>query len=694
MWILYFLDANTSAGTGNSMKNYLFKSLSQWPFQKQLALLFTLSVVFFASTAVLINYWNERSRDLNQLMRQATLITNGFSRKNILTFLYGVNDNTVVDANAVLQYPDVWQVSIHDKNNLIILQRGEEVSKNLQVSSDSKPFTTKLIYEDDIAWHFIAAVYTVEKDVKDISPFDIHESEAEYLGFVHISFNKSGMNARQTEKLRENILGTLLFSIVLLVLILWLTSRMTRPLNILSELMKKAEHGEYGVRAAVSGSLEINNMTHAFNSMMRELESKASSLDEKNILLVNEIEEKELAEAQQHELQKQLQQAQKMEAIGQLTGGIAHDFNNMLASIMGYTNLAQERFGHENEKLNEYLSEVNLASERARDLIAQMLAFSRGGSNQSRMMDLKPLVKDAIKMLSSTMPSSVEVQTDFLDGLPMIMMDPVQMHQIVMNLCINARDAMMGNGELIVTLKNVEFTQSSHCISCIESINGNYVELNITDTGQGIDPNLLRRVFDPFFTTKDIGKGTGMGLSMVHGIVHEHGGHILVDSIVNKGTTFRLLFPSLQEKIVQTNETLLLPITAKITTDAIPHILVVDDEVSVAKFLREYLEVQGFTVTLQTDSKSALALFRKRPEIYDLVVTDQIMPDLSGMELSKEMLALRPNIPIIICSAYDAEIDEYSVKKIGVRKYISKPVNPTVLLKTIGDLVETSQQVH
>jgi len=676
------------------MKKYLFKSLSHWPFQKQLTVLFTLGVIFFASTAVLINYWNERARNLNQFMQQATLITNSFSRKNILTFLYGVNDNTFVDVNAVLHYPDVWQISIHDKNNLIILQRGEKILKNYQVSSDSQPFSTELIYEDDIAWHFTAAVYTVEKDVKDVSPFDMHEPEAEYLGFVHISFNKSGMNAREAEELRENISSTLLFSIVLLVLILWLTSRMTRPLNTLSELMKKSQQGEQGVRAVVNGSLEINNMAHAFNSMMNELESKASSLDEKNILLVNEIEEKKLAEAQQHELQKQLQQAQKMEAIGQLTGGIAHDFNNMLASIMGYTNLAQERFGRDNEKLHEYLSEVNLASERARDLIAQMLAFSRGGSNQSRMMELKPLVKDAIKMLSSTMPSSIEVQTDFLDGLPKIMMDPVQMHQIVMNLCINARDAMKGNGELIVTLKNVEFLQNTHCISCVESIIGNYVELNITDTGQGIDSDLLRRIFDPFFTTKDIGKGSGMGLSMVHGIVHEHGGHILVDSIVDKGTTFRLLFPALQEKVDQTKENLLLPITAKIITDSIPHILVVDDEASVAKFLREYLEVQGFTVTLQTDSKSALALFKKRPELYDLVVTDQVMPELTGMELSKEMLALRPNIPIIICSAFDAELDEYSVKKIGVRKYISKPVNPTVLLKTIGDLVETSQQIH
>lgn len=674
------------------MKGFSFLLPHHWNFQRQLTALFTLAVVLFAFVGVLVNSSYERSRNLHQFIEQAKHITSGFAEKNILTFLYGVNENTYSDIDVALKFPDVWQVSIHDKKDRVLIHRGQKESWKPKIGIRNKPFVADLVYEDNIAWHFMAPVYTQEKDVKDESPFVIRGSKPEYLGFVHISFSKAGMNARYAEVLWTNIVSTMLFSAVTLILLLWLTSRMTKPLNILSHLMKKAEDGKPGVRAEVGGPLEIKNMAHAFNSMMAEMEFRAGKLDEQNTLLVKEIEERKQAEAQQFGLQKQLQQAQKMEAIGQLTGGIAHDFNNMLASIMGYTGLAQERFGCDNDKLSEYLNEVNQASERARDLIAQMLAFSRGGTSQSQALYLEPLVKEAIKMLSSTMPSSIVVQTDFVSDLPKIMMDPVQVQQIVMNLCINARDAMHGDGRLIVAINIVNFERGQNCISCIKLIQGNYVELKVKDTGHGIDADILARVFDPFFTTKDIGKGTGMGLSMVHGIVHEHGGHILVESGLGEGTTFRLLFPSIQEKQNQEKENIhVLSGQDNKKNEITRHILIVDDENSVARFLREFLQVQGYKVTVMTDSESALALFKENPDLYDLVVTDQVMPKLTGMEMSKAMLGLRPKLPIIMCTAYDKDIEESKVKaaKIGVQKYISKPINPSTLLNTIGDLVES-----
>ncbi len=673
------------------MKDFSFVSPRHWNFQGQLTVLFTLAVVLFAFVGVLVNSWNEGNRNLHQFIEQAEHITSGFAEKNILTLLYGANENTFSDIDATLKFPDVWQVSIHDKNNLVLVHRGQKESWEAKIDIGNKPFVADLVYEDNIAWHFVAPVYTRENDVKDESPFVIHGLEPEYLGFVHISFSKAGMNARYAEVLWTNIVSTMLFSVFTLILLLWLTSRMTKPLNVLSHLMKKAEDGEPGVRAEMSGPLEIKNMAHAFNSMMAEMEFKAGKLDEQNTLLIKEIEERKQAEAQRCGLQKQLQQAQKMEAIGQLTGGIAHDFNNMLASIMGYTGLAQERFGCDNDKLSEYLKEVNQASERARDLVAQMLAFSRGGTSQSQALYLEPLVKEAIKMLSSTMPSSIVVETNFVSDLPKIMMDPVQVQQIVMNLCINARDAMHGDGRLIVALNSINFERGQNCISCIKLIEGNYVELKVRDTGHGIDTDMLARVFDPFFTTKDIGKGTGMGLSMVHGIVHEHGGHILVESGLGKGTAFRLLFPSIQKKQNQKKENIHgLPRQDNKKNEVTRHILVVDDENSVARFLREFLQVQGYKVTVETDSESALALFKENPDLYDLVVTDQAMPKFTGMEMSKAMLGLRPELPIIMCTAYDKDIDESKAKaaKIGVQKYISKPVNPTTLLNIIGDLVE------
>ncbi len=676
------------------MKGFSFASPRHWNFQRQLTVLFTLAVALFAFVGVLVNSSYERSRNLHQFIEQAKHITSGFAEKNILTFLYGVNENTFSDVDVALKFPDVWQVSIHDKKNQALIHRGQKKSwEPQQRDFRNKPFSADLVYEDNIAWHFIASVYTQEKDVKEESPFVIRGSKPEYLGFVHISFSKAGMNARHAEVLWTNIVSTVAFSAVTLILLLWLTSRMTKPLNILSYLMKKAEDGEPGVRAEVGGPLEIKNMAHAFNSMMAEMEFRAGKLDEQNTLLVKEIEERKQAEAQQYGLQKQLQQAQKMEAIGQLTGGIAHDFNNMLASIMGYTGLAQERFGCDNDKLSEYLKEVNQASERARDLVAQMLAFSRGGTSQSQALYLEPLVKEAIKMLSSTMPSSIVVQTDFASDLPKIMMDPVQMQQIVMNLCINARDAMHGDGSLVVTLNIVNFERGQNCISCIKFIEGNYVELKVNDTGHGIDADMLARVFDPFFTTKDVGKGTGMGLSMVHGIVHEHDGHILVESELGKGTTFHLLFPLIQKKQNQEKEngnTLSeqdAPEQESRSDEVTRHILVVDDENSIVRFLREFLQVQGYKVTAETDSESALALFKENPGLYDLVVTDHTMPKLTGVEMSRAMLGLRPELPIILCTAYDKDIDESQAEKMGVQKFISKPINPTTLLNTIGDLV-------
>jgi len=337
---------------------------------------------------------------------------------------------------------------------------------------------------------------------------------------------------------------------------------------------------------------------------------------------------------------------------------------------------------------------VNQASGRARDLVAQMLAFSRGGTSESQALFLEPLVKEAIKMLRSTMPSSIVVQTDFVRDLPEIMMDPVQIQQIVMNLCINARDAMQGDGRLVVTLSIVSFEHEKNCVSCIKSIEGTHVELKVKDSGGGIDPEMLTRVFDPFFTTKDVGKGTGMGLSMVHGIVHEHGGHILVESEDGKGTTFRLLFPSLKNTHSNMIDKInLLPERFSNRTEKIQHILVVDDEKSIASFFQEYLQMQGYKVTVETDSESALTLFRENPDLFDLVVTDQLMPRLTGAELSKAMLALRPKLPIIMCTAYDDDLDESNATKLGLHKYITKPVNPTALLKAISDLVEP-QIVH
>jgi len=261
-----------------------------------------------------------------------------------------------------------------------------------------------------------------------------------------------------------------------------------------------------------------------------------------SLILVTDITHEILAAKEHHALQQQLQQSQKMESIGQLTGGIAHDFNNILSSVLGFTELSLEQNNNNDELLSDYLSEVLIAGERAQELVQQMLTFSRGTAGELKPLSLSPLIKETIKLLRPTIPASLIINVTLDSNIPKIKADGVQIHQLLMNLCINARDAMCGIGNLTITLNKQTF-ENSYCTSCFEPINGEYAVLAIEDTGEGIDPEKKSTIFEPFYTTKEVGKGSGMGLSMVHGITHDHHGHILVHSELTVGTKFEILFP-------------------------------------------------------------------------------------------------------------------------------------------------------
>ena len=268
-------------------------------------------------------------------------------------------------------------------------------------------------------------------------------------------------------------------------------------------------------------------------------------------IIMRDISERVLMEQEHKSLHKQLMQSQKMEALGQLTGGIAHDFNNILASMMGFTELGLYLLSDEtdlknskdHQRLTDYLGEVHRAGERASKLIKQMLAFSRAGNNETlKPFDLNILIKDTIKMLRPVFPSSITIDADIEHMMPMVLADPVQLHQALMNIFINARDAMDGNGHISIRLESIPINNAI-CTSCLHDITGDFVSLTIQDTGTGIDDKTIEHLFEPFFSTKDIGKGTGMGLAMVHGIMHHHQGHIIVQSKTGTGSSFQLLFP-------------------------------------------------------------------------------------------------------------------------------------------------------
>ncbi len=399
------------------------------------------------------------------------------------------------------------------------------------------------------------------------------------------------------------------------------------------------------------------------------------------LAIVRDIGARKRSEEERAQLESQLRQAQKMEAIGHLTGGIAHDFNNILTSIMGYLTLATERQADlDDPKLAKYLNQGQVAASRARDLIRQMLTFSRGQRGERRPLPLMPLIKEATRLLDSTLPSSVEIETRLAGNLPPVQVDPVQIEQVLLNLCINARDAMQGSGTIEIGARRVDEIDHT-CASCRKALRGRgLVELSVHDTGRGIAPEVMERMFEPFFTTKDVGKGSGMGLSMVHGIVHDHGGHILVDTELGRGTTFRILFAPLEVSEQQGKARS--PRRSRRAGEAellAGRVLVVDDEEMVGEFMSELLESWGLEVTVQTSPLKACKLVERDPGRFDLVITDQTMPKLTGLDLACQLSNIKPQLPIILYTGYSDKLVNADLKRCGVLALLSKPVEPAAL---------------
>jgi len=394
------------------------------------------------------------------------------------------------------------------------------------------------------------------------------------------------------------------------------------------------------------------------------------------------------ADNERERMRLNLQQAQKMEAIGLLTGGIAHDFNNILASILGYSGLALQRFAQVMpDKLVDYVREVQHAGERGHELVSQMLAFSRGEGTELGRAPLAPLVDQALKMVRPTLPSSLDFKTEYALDLPAVMTNAVQLQQIIVNLCINARDALDGTGSIVIRLYRAT-REGAHCASCHNGFSGDYAVLSLADNGPGIAPAVRERIFEPFFSTKSGSGGSGMGLAMVHGIVHGQGGHIILESSPTQGTRFEIHFP-------------LKGLDA--AADAVAHapppldaparqarVLVVDDERAVGSFIGELLEMYDYAVVVESDALLALARLRDAPHDFDMVITDQTMPRLTGAQLAAEALALRPELPIILISGYSAIVDAEQAARIGVRTFLHKPIKADDLLKAVYDALDAS----
>ena len=385
----------------------------------------------------------------------------------------------------------------------------------------------------------------------------------------------------------------------------------------------------------------------------------------------------------QKKLETQLKQAQKMEAIGTLAGGIAHDFNNILSSVIGYTELALD-----NEKRGSFqyqnLQEVLSAGHRAKDLVKQILTFSRQVDQKQKPIQVKPLVKEALRMLRASIPSTVEIE-QHVQSDALVMGDPTQIHQILMNLCTNAAHAMEDNGGLL-TVSLLDAELDSDVISHHPDLKpGPYIKLTVTDTGLGISPDVMEKIFDPFFTTKEKGKGTGLGLSVVHGIVRSHGGGIYVYSEPGKGSIFEVCLPVIESRF-KPEEKADRPIPT-----GTERILFIDDEPVITNLGKQVLESLGYDVVARNSSIEALELFKEKRDRFDLVITDMTMPHMTGEKLAEKLMQIRPDIPVILCTGFSFMIDEQKALNMGIRAFISKPMLKQEIAETIRQVLDETQ---
>jgi len=397
--------------------------------------------------------------------------------------------------------------------------------------------------------------------------------------------------------------------------------------------------------------------------------------------IVRDITDRKRAEEEQLILEAQLQQSQKMESIGTLAGGIAHDFNNLLSVIMGNAEIALYDLPEQNP-VRYSIDQIAKAGHRAKDLVKQILAFSRQSEPELRPVRVSLIVKEVMKLLRSSLPSTIEIRQKIVAEKDSVISDPIQIHQILMNLCTNAGYAMRERGGILDVRLTDMYLDSESAVNYPELEPGQFLKLTVSDTGHGMTPDIIERIFDPYFTSKEKDVGTGLGLSVVHGIISSYGGAITVESEPDKGTTFNVFLPRTKSKIRKKTEGI------RRTPTGSERVLIVDDEIGMVNTIKRMLDRLGYKVTSRTSSLEALELFRNDPDQFDLVITDMTMPQMTGDKLSKALMEIRPDIPIILCTGFSEQVDEKTAKSMGIRAFVMKPIVMREIANTIREILD------
>ena len=608
---------------------------------------------------------------------------NGSILANILAYnskigVFSENINLLKDpVDGIFQQEEVFRVTIYNYAGKILVDNkksgyakhnrlfnnyekiSDAILKNMKVHNDV------VCLDHNHSVEFWSKVVSVEAPANDESLFfskDMPRPNIQTIGFVRVLLSKQILHDRLVSLSIRSVMIGFFFWVAGSIFVFFVLKSIIKPLKQLTNGVKAL--GKHGVvdKIPVDAKDEIGELADAFNSMYESLKRR-------------DLEKKQLEE--------QLLHTQKMEAIGTLAGGIAHDFNNILGVIVGYTELALLNIP-DNDPLCGKLDQVLKASRRATDLVKQILAFSRKDKQKLMPISISPIVKEAVKMLRASLPTTIEISMEIKNSNALILSDPSQIHQIMMNLCTNAAHALPENkGLLEVSLEELDVDQDTASRQA-DLQTGHYQKLTVSDNGEGIKPEIMDRIFDPFFTTKGIGKGTGMGLAVIHGIVKRSQGAIIVDSKPGKGTTFQIFFPTIDAGISKELE----------LHKDIPHgnekILYIDDEKQIIAFGKEILEGLGYEVVAASTAADAFEIFKADPDSFDMVITDMTMPEMTGMELAMKISILSPGIPIILCTGYNSNISAYKAHEAGIIKIIMKPFARHEMALVIREVLDNS----